>query len=339
LDLPRSEARRHIKGARLLLAAVALALPLAAAEIGLAIYHSATAAASLAALPPIEQRAIIGSDDPLLRFEFNPGWSQGDFQINALGLADDATSERKPPGSFRVAVVGDSISANFALEPREVIFPTRLEALLAEAPRPEGIRRFEVLNLGVNGYALPQILQMARTRARTLGADAIVAQLCLNDPFTAQQGFANAPSDHPTRLIGFAARRLWRERALARTYVESRYTEQGWRNVESSLQGLAALSAELPVLAVLVPYLAPTAYERWGFERYHERIGASARAAGLALLDLREDFERAGLIDRGPGEDPIHPDPAGHELMAGRILDELESRGMLSLPRGGEVAR
>lgn len=328
----RAAFRGHTTGLRILLAAVAFALPLAAAEIGLLIYHAAKNAASLAARPPVEERAIVPSDDPELMFEFNPGWSRGAFRVNSLGLADDETTETKPPGSFRIGVVGDSISANFELEPREVIFPTRLEAMLAAAPRPEGIRRFEVLNLGVNSYSMPQTLQMARTRARELGADAIVAQLCLNDPFTAQPGYANVPLDHPTRLIGFVARRVWRERALARTYVDSRYTKEGWRKVESGLRGLAALSADVPVLAVLVPYLAPTAYERWGFERYHERIGAIARDAGLALLDLHPDFERAGLIDRGPGEDPIHPNPAGHELMAERILEELKRRGMLAPP-------
>jgi len=319
-------------GVRILLATVALALPLAVAEIGLVLYHTVQNAAGLAALPPADQRAIIDSEDPQLRFEFNPGWSRGDFHVNALGLADDDTTRDKPPGTFRIAVVGDSISANFGLEPREVIFATRLEALLSDAPHPAGVR-FEVLNLGVNGYSMPQILQMARTRARMLGADAIVAQLCLNDPFTAQQGYADAPWDHPTRLAGFVARRLWRERALARSYVDSRYTEQGWRNVESSLRGLAALASEIPVLAVLVPYLVPDAYERWGFERYHERIGAIAREAGLPLLDLRSDFEGAGLIARGPGEDPIHPDPAGHSLIAERVLETLQARGMLD-PRG-----
>lgn len=333
MDSRRPAARGHATGVRILLATVALALPLAVAEIGLVIYHTVKNAASLAALPPVDQRAIITSDDPQLKFEFNPGWSRGDFRVNALGLADDETTEAKPPGTFRIAVVGDSISANFGLEPREVIFATRLEAMLSKAPRPAGILRFEVLNLGVNGYAMPQILQMARTRARTLGADVIVAQLCLNDPFTTQQGYADAPWDHPTRLVGFVARRLWRDRALARSYVDSRYTEQGWRNVESSLHGLAALSAEIPVLAVLVPYLAPAAYERWGFERYHERIDAIAREAGLPLLDLRADFERAGLIDHGPGEDPIHPDPAGHGLIAKRVLEALQRRGMLDPDR------
>ena len=218
------------------------------------------------------------------------------------------------------------VCLDYVLTPGETIRCT------GKAPRPEGIRRFEVLNLGVNSYSMPQTLQMARTRARELGADAIVAQLCLNDPFTAQPGYANVPLDHPSRLIGFVARRVWRERSLARTYVDSRYTKEGWRKVESSLRGLAALSADVPVLAVLVPYLAPTAYEGWGFERYHERIGAIARDAGLALLDLHPDFERAGLIDRGPGEDPIHPNPAGHELMAERILEELKRRGMLAPP-------
>ena len=313
---------------------MALVLPLGAAEIGLAVYHSVQSSRSLAALPPVEQRALVPSQDPELLFEFNPGWSSDDFQVNSLGFADDETPADKPAGTFRIAVVGDSIAGNFHLQPRDVIFPTRLEAVLESAPRPPGIDRFEVLNLGVNGYSSPQILRMAQTRAREFGADVIVAQLCLNDPFTSQQGYANAPLDHPTRLIGFIARRISPQRALARDYVDSRYTREGWRRVETSFQGLARLGGEVPVLAVLIPYLAPGAYESWGFERYHDRIAELASDAGLPFVDLLGDFQRAGLIRAGPTTDPIHPTPAGHELIAQRLLEELERRQMLVNPRG-----
>lgn len=318
---------------RLLVVGIAFALPLVAAEIALRVYHGVTVARTLAALPPESQRAIITSADPARVFEFNPGWSRSDFQVNQLGLADDETTATKPEGILRIAIVGDSITANFWLEPREVIFATRLEELLARRPAPEGFTGFEVLNLGVNGYSAPQILAMARSRALELGADVIVAQLCLNDPFTKQQGYANAPPPYPLRLIGFVARRLIPERALARSHVDSRYTDAGWRNVERAVRGLAALSTEVPVLAVLVPYLAPPAYEQWGFGRFHEGIARIASDAGLPLLDLRDDFERAGLIDRSPHEDPVHPGPEGHALIAKRILDGLSDLNLLSPAR------
>ena len=49
---------------------MALVLPLGAAEIGLAVYHSVQSSRSLAALPPVEQRALVPSQDPELLFEF-----------------------------------------------------------------------------------------------------------------------------------------------------------------------------------------------------------------------------------------------------------------------------
>ena len=77
-----------------------------------------------------------------------------------------------------------------------------------------------------------------------------------------------------------------------------------------------------------MPYLHPDAYDVWGFGRYHERIGAISREAALALIDLRDDLVGSDLVGREI--DPIHPNPAGHELIARRLQEELSRRGMLS---------
>lgn len=321
---------------RVLLLVGAVALVLAAAELGLVLYHEIKTARSIAGLPPMEERVIVSSQDADLMFEFKPGASVGDFTVNSLGMADGETSLEKSDHAFRIAVVGDSISANFAagtptgeFHPRAQNFQERLEMTLAESPQAGPIRSYEVLNFGVNGYSISQVARMATTRARQFDPDVVIAQLCLNDPFTRQRLYSNAPPIFPTRLVGFVSRRLWPQRSIARAFVDSRYTEQGWKNVREGLRDLADLSKEVPVLAVLVPYLDPNAYEDWEFQLYHDRIAEIAREVGLPLLDLRLEFEAAGLIDAKPGVDPIHPGPEGHALMAKRIRSELEALGML----------
>ncbi len=89
---------------------------------------------------------------PGLRFHYEREGS-AEIAINAAGFRDIDHPRRKPPGTWRIAVLGDSV-----VEAREVpieeTFWKRLETML-----PTGsARRVEVLNFGVNGYSTAQSL-------------------------------------------------------------------------------------------------------------------------------------------------------------------------------------
>src|SRR5436309_6324437 len=70
------------------------------------------------------------------------------YAINADGFRDRRYARPKPPGTFRIVVLGDSIAFGFGVAEEET-FPKVLEARIA-ATAPQ--RRVEVLNLGVSGY-------------------------------------------------------------------------------------------------------------------------------------------------------------------------------------------
>lgn len=86
------------------------------------------------------------------------GWYGGKFgnyiSINAEGYRDVDHAVPKPEGTYRIAVLGDSMT-----EGREVTLEQtywkRLEPLLAACPAFQD-RRVEVLNFGVNGYGTAQ---------------------------------------------------------------------------------------------------------------------------------------------------------------------------------------
>lgn len=101
--------------------------------------------------------------------------------MNRLGMADDAVELEATQPSFRIAFVGDSLTANYRHRPRNEIYLELIEDELA-ARSPDGLR-VEALNFGANGYSVLQTVQMARTRAPRFDPDILVAQLCLNDPY------------------------------------------------------------------------------------------------------------------------------------------------------------
>jgi len=91
--------------------------------------------------------------DPIRHHRVRPNWSRtvlgAPFETNSLALRDREIAMPKPPGVFRILMLGDSFTegAGFTLE---TTAPKLLEMLLNE--RRCG-RRFEVINAGVASYS------------------------------------------------------------------------------------------------------------------------------------------------------------------------------------------
>jgi len=325
-DISQSEAKRA-RGRRatpawMKLAAVvgSFAICGLAAEISLFAYHVMKTRAFVASLPEASERALVPSGDPALIVEFNPGFARDGFTINAHGMPDDPVEPARTPGVVRIALFGDSVSANFALEPRDVIFPTRLEELLAA--RGDG-RRYEVLNFGVNSYSLLQSLRNAELRDPIFHPDVIVVQLCLNDPHPTPLEDVIPPTSTGSRALDAILRRLAPERFWLYDAVLRHYDASGWHNIEAGLRGFASLAGERPLLAVLFPLFDDSAYAELGVGDLHAGYAQRAREAGVPLLDLYDAFERAGALAPPHPLDRIHPDASGHRLAAEEIARAL----------------
>jgi len=105
--------------------------------------------------------------DPYCGTRLRPGWEgwwrqegQAYIRINGYGFRQGNRSPAKPPGTYRVAVLGDSFVEAFQV-PDEQTFCAQLEHRL-QACRTWADRRVEVLNFGVSGYGTAQELLMLR---------------------------------------------------------------------------------------------------------------------------------------------------------------------------------
>jgi hypothetical protein len=249
----------RLKGLAFATLAVALAAlaVLALTEIGLRVYHWRKAARQQSALPPVAERCLVPSEDKELVFELNPGWSEAGFSVNSLGMADEELAASKPEGSYRIAFFGDSISCNFRHRPRDEIY---LEVLEDDLDAPE--RRIECLNFGVNGYGMRQSVRLAETRLPGIDVDAVVLQLCLNDPHASESDYGTSLPEPWLRSRDFLWRRVRPARFWAYRLVERAYDRRGEENLRESFRRLASLAREheVPAVAVLFPYLYRPAY-------------------------------------------------------------------------------
>ena len=319
---------------RLVLVLLPLVLLVGLLEAGLVAKQAFAHRQYLANLPPLAQRALIPSADPGLRVEFNPGFRSVKFTVNAFGMADDDVLEDRTPGVTRIAIFGDSISANFMLEPRAAIFPTLLEDELNRRAQARGsMQRFETLNFGVNSYSVLETLRMAELRVPRFQPDIVIVQLCLNDAVPSSTAGEYPRTILWLRAVDFVMRRLYPHRFWAHEHIDAHYDVHGWANWKRALTGFVGLAEDRFTLAVLFPYLDTTGYSEWDYGRLHDGIAERAKEVSVPLLDLRADFEEAGLIGDAPApdKDPIHPTPAGHRLATDRIIEMLTAMGALAL--------
>ena len=112
--------------------------------------------------------------------EGNPRRPRVTYRTNALGFRGPTFATRPAPGVTRVAVVGDSHVFGSGVEEGEAL-PARLALALTAA---DPARRFEVLNLGIEGNNLHSHLRMLEVARRDLGARVAVLALTLPNDLT-----------------------------------------------------------------------------------------------------------------------------------------------------------
>jgi lysophospholipase L1-like esterase len=337
---------------------VGLAASLALLELGVRVFDVGPT------FHVVYREIVRASDDPALGYELRPGARDGPDRISATGLRDGEHPLAKPPGVFRILAVGDSVTYGLGL-PRDAAWPAVLERILNERARP-GAPRFEVLNLGVPGYHVEQVVGRLAALGLAHQPDLVVYGYVLNDPQGTSlkgQAIASLREQAEGRDAGGAARLLAHSRlflllrhwwttapdspakdlppdplAVARAsgrldaYVrELHQAPESRARLERGLDGLAALSRRegLPTLVAVFPLLEE-GERRDGdpVADVHEALAAALAARGLPAFDLQQ------ALFQGPGVrrlrlDVLHPNAAGYRVVAAALFGALCEQRLL----------
>lgn len=255
----------------------------------------------------IAANPVIGYE-PIPDFEYT-GDDLGQYDYrgrsNSLGYRDREHSREKPPGTYRILVLGDSIAAGFGIERTEDAFPARLESLLRE----KGLRA-EVLSFAVSGYNTRQEVATLEERGLAFHPDLVLVAYCLNDRQndvvgTVVSGLLAArargdkvnPHQAPPVLVHSALYRLLRYRLFARPAEDKRAgdTAPGAAGKEDtvgeSFARLGQLSRQhgFKVLVAVFPrFRKLDAYGPWLGE--HRSVAALSNQLGFTHLDLLDTY-------------------------------------------------
>jgi lysophospholipase L1-like esterase len=254
----------------------------------------------------------------------SPGWPPW-TEFNRDGLRDQPHPRPKPPGVYRIAILGDSVTVGPDGHPDQAYPQVLGRILAARGPRAE------VMNVALWGWSTRDEATAWERLARPYRPDLVVLAVCLNDILDLQ-GEALPPSPLLLALhrhsalvrLAIGARR----RELSR--VEDLFLRPDAPDVRASLQRLSSAIVDLRrrveadgsrFALILFPYreqVTPSAPH----PSVQSHVSSFAAREGIPYLDLRPTLAPLGEAAFLPG-DGIHMSPNGCEATA-RTLSEWE---------------
>ena len=283
--------------------------------------------------------------------------AEATYRVNADGFRDRDVAHEKPPATFRIALLGDSVSFGYGVA-LEDTFAKQLETKLAGASRASdrSDRSYEVLNLGVSGYNPYTEAALLEDVGLAYAPDLVLAQFCMNDlndpsihfDFSTALALGEIPEEaYPDPSVRRAppsgARELCARSRLCNAIAEA--TGWGEPDLATKLAGIAPhhdpsptelawldrhyakmaqLAAARGAKFALVVFPDMFQLEPRASHGVQERLRALGEERGFPVIDLLPAFLAAKSAAEEPlFFDPWHPTPRGHRLAADALYRDL----------------
>ncbi len=247
------------------------------------------------------------------------------FRTNSAGLVDGEYASRKPPGVYRVAMLGGSFVQGLGVAPGEAFHAVMERQLAARA----GGSRVEFINFGVGGFDPSQALATLEQRALAYDPDLVLFCFPMKEfrspgwyrtPFTLQS------QQYPffdSFLVEGVVRLLSGEDNPMEPDEEVISPKESARRLEGVFKRLAQVNASGKT-RVVVPILVEAFTFGDGLVR--KLIADNGLRALVLAPPLKERLLDEELtIMRGDE----HPDARGHALLADALIKELQRMGLL----------
>ena len=286
-------------------------------------------------------------------------WQSIPVDINAQGLRGPETTYEKPPATFRILNLGDSVAMGWGVH-EENTYGRQLESLLNN--QGGNGQRFEVINAGVPGWNLENALAYLQAEGLKYEPDLVVLDLTIANDINGKSALLAGNDPKPLRWLSdhtyfwpfLQSQAAWaKARAQGKDRVDTidpptnpaKYfpldpEAERWNKIWNHVLAIKRLAGDhdIPIVLIVFPLEFQVLDESFP-TLAQEILTARAAEAGIPVLDLLPTFQQAcrekpggacQLEDRYLFADVwMHPSAYGHEVTAVE-LEALVTHGLIN---------
>jgi hypothetical protein len=255
-------------------------------------------------------------------------------EINSFGMRDKEYPFIKPDGTFRILLLGDSIT-EFG----------KWSKYVEDRLNVRG--RYEIMNCAVAGWNLPNYRAYLKYKGMSFKPDLVLIGFCLNDMTgynvnmtllcDNKTGWGTYviidDNKYDTKLFLHMNTFLFRHSVIYRMIMTRIIYNMKEKNAvpdgpDGNITALAEMKTECGgrMLGIIYPYLKPLAEYDSEEMRQYSQMKAFLDKVNIEYLDLTPYFNKygAGIVKfRTVPEDKIHYNPEANQIKAGIIYDWL----------------
>ena len=266
-----------------------------------------------------------------LRYDLPPNINVPDLDerrrivTNSMGMADKEYPVESPVKTWRIGLIGDSVSQGIGTEFGNT-FEARLEDHLNKEYAGRGYERYEILNFSVRGYQITHFVEVGLHRVPPFSPDAYVVALTVRSVYRSWADHLASLVRNRVDLKYDFLREIVRESGvgpnMTEALINARLAPYRIRVLHWALAELQAQARRdgVPLVVLLVPIADDTELQ------LEEFSGVKPVLADLSIptIDLLETF--AYLDDLAPvrvSDGNRHPNDNGHKMLFDAILSKL----------------
>ncbi len=250
--------------------------------------------------------------------------------LNRLKLRDYYDSPEKPPGAWRLLVIGDSFTYGAGVEIPET-FVKKTERMAHE----EVSKRIEIWNCGFPGWDTEREVEYLENTALGYSPDMITICFYLNDatdweehPMIFSEWYKSMEKNNFLDKVSYLYRWLHKRllsmkitRETTRAFKEAYFTPvdgvDRWTLCKRSLRKARNLcdQNDIPFTLMIFPILVQL-NENYPFISIHERIKRFCEQFDIPVLDLLPAFQGQDAMSLRVRINDAHPNAEGHTIAA-----------------------
>lgn len=251
------------------------------------------------------------------------------LQTNQWGMHDDEYSRKRPPGCYRIAILGSSNVMASGVT-RDEDFETLVENRLNRENSGKPYSSYEILNFAVAGYNPLSQIWVLKEKVLDFEPDAVFYVGHANDQKRAAYNLmarVHGGIDLPDPYLRELCRRADIDRDTAEEVMQRRLTPFGEELYAWTLHKMADICKDKGIspVFILMPVL--------GSLDTPESDLRLAGDAGFTVVDLsgafgKDYWNKKLWITEWDG----HPNPTGHRMIANRLYDLLRRDQVIPVP-------